>query len=88
MTGVLERVLTEQGGKFPGGEGEGKGPWLVGGRYSVADLAFVSWQTLMEKVLSREEYDPEQFPVVKGWIGRMLEREAVREGLGSAGKLE
>ena len=84
VTGVLERVLTEEGGKFPGGEG----PWLVGGRYSVADLAFVSWQTLVEKVLSKGEYDPEEFPVVKDWIRRMLEREAVREGLGSAGKLE
>ncbi|KAK0646733.1 glutathione S-transferase Ure2-like protein [Cercophora newfieldiana] len=85
VTGVLERVLAEEKRKFPGVEG---GPWLVGGRYSFADLAFVSWQTIVEKVLSKGEYDSEEYPEVKGWIGRMLEREAVREGLGSGKKLE
>jgi glutathione S-transferase len=84
VSGVLEKVLSDQAEKCPGGDG----PWLVGGKYSYADLAFISWQTIIEKVHSLDEYNPEKFPVLKGWIDRQLARSAVRAGLGTAGKLE
>ncbi|RAK95657.1 glutathione S-transferase tpcF [Aspergillus ibericus CBS 121593] len=61
-------------------EDEGDGPWLVGGKCSVADLVWVSWQVIVTRVITKEDgYDVEEFPVVKGWLGRMLEREAVRK---------
>ncbi|KAK0623681.1 glutathione S-transferase Ure2-like protein [Immersiella caudata] len=85
VTAVLEGILKGEQQKFPEVEG---GPWLVGGKYSYADLAFVSWQTIVEKVLSKEEFDSEKYPEVKGWIGRMLEREGVKKAFGTMEKLE
>lgn len=69
VTGVLEKHLKEQ----PKGE---DGPWLVGGKFSYADLAFVSWQLVVEDLL-KEKVDVEAFTEVKGWMERMKGREAV-----------
>ncbi|KAH8903560.1 glutathione S-transferase Ure2-like protein [Coniochaeta sp. PMI_546] len=82
VTGVLERVLSENA--KTGGD---DGPWLVGGKYSYADLAFVSWQTIITKLAAPEEYNPENYPAVNAWINRMLARPAVQAGLGQGGKL-
>lgn len=87
VTGVLERVLSENEAKAAAAGG-GDGPWLVGGKYSYADLAFVTWQSLVTKFVSTEEYDPESYPTVNAWIKRILERPAVQVGLGQARKLE
>ncbi|KAK4447107.1 glutathione S-transferase [Podospora aff. communis PSN243] len=85
VTGVLEGILRGEKKKFPEAR---DGPWLVGGKCSYADLAFLSWQTIVEKVLSKEEFDGEGFPEVKGWVGRMMAREGVKKGLGTLEKLE
>ncbi|KAL2021621.1 hypothetical protein VTK56DRAFT_6974 [Thermocarpiscus australiensis] len=79
VTGVLEKLLAEQAAKGGGGK---DGPWLVGGKYSYADLVFVSWQTIITKVVGPDEYNPDSYPHVKAWIDRMLARPAVQAGLG------
>ncbi|MCJ1377576.1 hypothetical protein MMC17_000671 [Xylographa soralifera] len=71
VTAVLEGHLSKQT------EGE---EWLVGGKCSYADIAFVSWQTTIAKVTKKEEYDEDNYPHVKAWIARMLEREGTRKG--------
>ncbi|KAJ4305712.1 glutathione S- transferase, nitrogen catabolite repression regulator [Kalmusia sp. IMI 367209] len=78
VTGVLEGHLEKQAALFPGSDG----PWLVGGKYSYADLAWVPWQVEMmlvaaEANLAADGFDPEEFPIVKGWIGKMRERKAI-----------
>lgn len=77
VTGVLEKVLSEQ--KNPAGS---DGPWLVGGKFSYADLSFVPWQNIIAKILDKEEYNPEAYPHVKAWLDKMLARPAVQAVLG------
>lgn len=84
VTGVLEKVLAEQAEKYPGGDG----PWLVGGKYSFADIAFISWQRVILKVHEKDEYDPDQYPHVKAWLEKVQQRPAVQAGLGQGGQLK
>jgi len=71
VTAVLEGHLSKQK------EGE---EWLVGGKCSYADIAFISWQTTIGKVTKKEEYDEDNYPHVKAWIAKMLEREGTKKG--------
>ena len=71
VTAVLEGVL----GKQKDGEA-----WLVGGRCSYADISFLSWQSSIAQVIKKEEYDVDNYPHVKSWLARMLEREGTRKG--------
>ncbi|KAE8360752.1 glutathione S-transferase [Aspergillus caelatus] len=77
VTGVLEGWLEKQAGLY----GEGDGPWLVGGKLSYVDLAFVPWQRIPGAVVGVEDFDLDKFPFVKGWLERMMEREGVRVGV-------
>lgn len=76
VTGVLEGHLEKEREKF----GE-EGTWLVGGKLSFADLAFIPWQRMAGMFLSKEEFDGEQFPLVKAWMERMVERDVVKRTL-------
>jgi glutathione S-transferase len=76
VTGVVEGVLAKQG---KGDKGDG--PWLVGGKFSYVDLAWLMWQRVVDGVTSQEEFDLGEFPVVKEWMGRVAEREAVKKVL-------
>lgn len=81
VTGVLEKHLSDEKEKAGG---HGDGPWLVGNKYSYADLAFVSWQKLFhDGLLSNEDdsFNPEDFPVVKDWMARLTARPAIEKGL-------
>ncbi|KAE8440963.1 hypothetical protein EG329_006152 [Mollisiaceae sp. DMI_Dod_QoI] len=80
VTGVLEGHLAKQ--KVGAG---GDGPWLVGDKLSFADLVFVPWQTIIGLVTTKEEYNLDDFPHVKGWLGKMSARETVKEVM-AAGK--
>jgi len=71
VTAVLEGHLSKQK------DGE---EWLVGGKCSYADIAFVPWQLGISKVAKKEEYDVDNYPHVKAWIARMLEREGTKKG--------
>lgn len=72
VSGVLEGVLAQRG---RGGDG----PWLVGGKCSFADIAFVPWQKIIAAVLAKEEYDEDKFPHVKEWLGKMSARDSVKK---------
>ncbi|KAL1836731.1 hypothetical protein VTJ49DRAFT_4723 [Mycothermus thermophilus] len=75
VTGVLEGQLEREKEKYAGREGF-DGPWLVGGKMSYVDLAFVPWQVVAWKLYGGED----EFPLVKEWIGKMLAQlESFRE---------
>lgn len=89
VTGVLEGHLAKQKGNVAeSGETGGDGPWLVGDRISYADLAFVPWQAMLDRIQFdpevKEKYDLNKFPNVKKWLGNMLARPAVTKALGMA----
>ena len=83
VTGVLEGHLARQ--KVAAGS---DGPWLVGYKFSCADIAFISWQTIITGVIGKDEFNPDDFPHVKQWLGNMTSREAVIAGLGIHERLE
>jgi len=87
VTGVLEGILKAKAEEAEKAGGVGDGPWLVGGKYSYADIAFVSWQTVVLKIHGPDEFNPDDYPHVKDWIDRILARPAVQAGLGQGGKL-
>lgn len=76
VTGVLERGLKAQKEKAGAG---GDGPWLVGNKFSYADLAFVSWQKVASRWVTTGEFNPDDYPVVKEWLAKMVSRESVKK---------
>ncbi len=79
VTAVLEGHLQKQ--KAKAGE---DGPWLVGNKYSYADVSFVVWQLLATTRFRGELFNPDKYPAVKDWLRRMVARKAVREVLEAA----
>lgn len=73
VTGVLEGHLKKR--KEEGMEE----PWIVGTNCSYVDLSFVSWQTLITKAVTKEQFDQESFPEVSKWLARMHNRGSVTE---------
>lgn len=59
----------------PGAEG----PWLVGDKCTVADLACFSWVNWAE--WAGLDVGAGEFEQVKGWVGRINEREGVKRGV-------
>ncbi|CBX93478.1 hypothetical protein IAQ61_009172 [Plenodomus lingam] len=76
VTSVLESHLKQQ----PKGS---DGPWLVGGKFSYADLAFVPWQLGAMKMLA-DKVDLSEFTEVKGWIERMMKKETISGTMAAA----
>jgi glutathione S-transferase len=70
VTSVLDGHLKKQ----PKGT---DGPWLVGGKYSYADMAFVSWQIMLKGL--GDKVDVSEYKEVEGWVDRMMAREPVGE---------
>lgn len=53
--------------------------WLVGGKCSYADLAWVPWQGTVGKIITKEDgYDVSVYPNMEAWLNRMFGRETVR----------
>ncbi|KAE8148681.1 glutathione S-transferase [Aspergillus avenaceus] len=78
VTGVLEGFLEKQ--SLVDGKNQSEdGPWLVGGKVSYVDLAFVPWQKIVEMLVGKENFDQDLFPIVKGWLEKMLERDSVKK---------
>ena len=75
VSGVLDRAL---GGK----------EWLVGGKFSFADLAFVPWYDAVEaKVIGDEFTLQQEFPSLYAWLGRCRSQPGVaRARAAKAGK--
>ncbi|THC95544.1 hypothetical protein EYZ11_004969 [Aspergillus tanneri] len=58
------------------------GPWLVGQRYFYAELACLSCQIIVTRVIQSEDgYTVEDFPHVRDWLNRMLERPSVQRAM-------
>ncbi|KAK4100559.1 glutathione S-transferase [Parathielavia hyrcaniae] len=76
VSGVLEGYL---GGlkKKEMENGGDDGPWLVGGKMTYADISFIPWYCWMEWFLDEEEFNMDDYPVVKAWLDRMRARESV-----------
>jgi len=74
VTSVLEGHLAKQ--KVDAGS---DGPWLVGSKLSYADIAFIPWQQTAARLLGKEEYNPDDFPQVTQWLGKMTAREKVKK---------
>lgn len=76
VTSVLEGHLKKQG------KGE-DGPWLVGNKYSYADLAFFSWQNITMNFF-REQVDLTEFTEAAKWVERMKARPGIAKVLAEA----
>lgn len=83
VTGVLEGWLGQQKEKF-GDDTQSGGPWMVGNKLSYVDFAFFSWQTIVAMILEKSEFDPDDFPLVKEWLGKLGSRRAVKSVLDAA----
>ncbi|KAL8364814.1 hypothetical protein RB595_003880 [Gaeumannomyces hyphopodioides] len=88
VSGVLESHLSKQKGNVAEAGPEGEGPWLVGDRYTYADLSFFPWQHMIAMVQMDPDvkviYDPNEFPNVKKWLGNLIARPAIAKGLALA----
>lgn len=70
VSGVLESHLEKQKAEYP----NSGGVWLVGGKFSYADLAWMMWQFLIGKLVA---YEAKEFPLVSDWLSKMGDREAI-----------
>lgn len=75
VSSLLENYLAKQ--KEAGVEE----PWLVGGKLSYADLAFVPWQNMIGLSAGKSVYDPADYPLVTEWVGRVLARPGIKKAL-------
>lgn len=71
VTSVLEEHLKKQ-------EKGADGPWLVGNKYSFADMAFVPWQNTVKGYLNGV-VDLSEFTEVAAWIERLTSRAAIKK---------
>lgn len=86
LNGHLTRQREELGEEAIHSSG---GPWLVGNKYSYADLAWVSWQLILPMLISKEDgLDLSKYPAVADWVARMSSREAVKYGMGTLEELK
>jgi glutathione S-transferase len=58
------------------------GPWLVGGKYSFADMSFVPWQNYAYGF--KDVIDLSEYTAVADWMERMKARPAVKKVLDDA----
>ncbi|KAK5940904.1 glutathione S- transferase, nitrogen catabolite repression regulator [Knufia obscura] len=84
VSGVLEAQLARQETEHSGKAGF-DGPWLVGNKLSYVDLAFLPWQKLITAFVEKDLYDEDKYPHLKGWLGKMVAREKVKDVLKAAG---
>ena len=59
----------------------GHGLWLVGGKYSIADLACFSWVNWAEWALGREWSKGDPFPALQAWLAEIEKRPAIKKGV-------
>ena len=62
------------------GAGGANGPWLVGGKYSFADFAFLPWQKILGGILEGDKgYSEDEYPLVKEWLAKIVARRAIKK---------
>ncbi|KAK9448929.1 glutathione S-transferase [Limtongia smithiae] len=77
VTTVLESILAKEKEIYP----DTDGPWLVGNKYSYADLSFLPWYSVMKAVLTPEQFDVTSSPLVSEWLTKITERPAIKSVL-------
>ena len=76
MTKLLEEHLKQQ---KESGTGGADGPWMVGGKFSYADLVFIPWQSIVPGALQKEgRWRAEEYPLVTEWLEKMAARPTIR----------
>ena len=78
VSGVLDAHLAQQKQEHNGSIADSDGPWLVGNKFSYADMAFISWQKVCELFLQKDEYNVDDFPHLTEWLAKMTAREKVK----------
>lgn len=73
VSSVLDVWLSQQAQ-----EHGSKTPWLVGNKLSYADIAFIPYQVTIGTILSKDEYNVDNFPHLKDWLGEMTARTTVK----------
>lgn len=71
INGHLEKQKKEHGDK-------GDGPWLVGGKMSYADIAFVSWQYYITYHVPKIKYNEAKYPYFAEWLNKMRNVESIK----------
>lgn len=66
--GVLDSVLSKQ-------------EWLVGGKYTIADMAFVPWHNFAAYKLLDDFDVTKEYPALDKWIKKITERPAIKKVL-------
>jgi glutathione S-transferase len=61
---VLDGVLAKQG-------------WLVGGRISAADIAFLQWNTSADRIILGSHFIDTEAPHVRKWMNDMIARPGI-----------
>ncbi|KAI0075345.1 glutathione S-transferase C-terminal-like protein [Panus rudis PR-1116 ss-1] len=77
VLGVLESVLSKQ-------------EWLVGGKYTIADMSFVTWNNGAFNAMFKDDadFDPEkEYPSVAKWHNAIVSRPAIKKTLETRAQL-
>jgi hypothetical protein len=53
-------------------------------KISYADIAFIQWQQVVSKLLDKDRFNPDEFPHVKEWLGKLTSRKAIAKVLATA----
>lgn len=62
------------------GTGGADGPWMVGGKFSFADLVFVAWQSIVPGIMAKEgRWKEDDYPFVKEWLAKMTARPGIKK---------
>jgi glutathione S-transferase len=77
LYGILDARLAAQ-------ESQGHGAWLVGGKYTIADLSCFSWVNWAEWA----GIETEKFPALQKWLETIQQRPAVIKGVDVPEKFE
>ncbi len=85
VTGVLEGHLERQEKEYGA---SANGPWLVGNKFSYADVMFVPYQTVAALLFQENGYNPDKYPHVKEWISKISSMEKVKNVVPSRLKSE
>ncbi|KAI1359694.1 glutathione S-transferase [Xylaria arbuscula] len=75
VTGVVEGHLAKEKAKGLSNDG----PWLVGGKYTFADIAWYMWSALVPSALPEGTIKYDDYPHVKDWLARLAERPAIKK---------
>ncbi len=73
VSGVLEGWLQKQKDE---GKGGADGPWLVGGKFSYVDLAWLPWYKQLKAGLEAWPSKVDEFLLLQDWLERVMKRDS------------